>query len=388
MKEELVVGVARSLEELAPLRAIWLDGQSDPEADFNYFKAQQEARTNSSLRPHVVTIRRGDDLVSILVGRVEKLCSSVAIGYFRIPLPPVKCLTVIAPGVIGESAPENVEIFFKSIKDTLRKGEVDVVYFHRLDPNSHLSGLVNGKGGLLSRDRFPILSEHWSANLPPSYPEFLLKLSSNQRHNFKRYPKRFKEKYGDQIRVERYRHLADIDRILKDTENVAQKTYQRGLSAGFANDEATKLRMRLYAESGQLRAYILYVGDTPVAFWNGFGFRDTFYAWTTGFDPAYGELRPGLFLLQELLIDLCEDKVLCRIDFGMGDAQYKREVCDVSTKEVSQFLFGPHARGMLMNLLRTPLIGFSRTSQSVLNKAGLTDRLKKVWRRQLTTKAS
>jgi hypothetical protein len=61
---------------------------------------------------------------------------------------------------------------------------------------------------------------------------------------------------------------------------------QRSIGGGFINDAATREEFVLAAKLGMLRAYILYLVGKPSAFLIGTQNLDTFYAHSTGNDPA------------------------------------------------------------------------------------------------------
>lgn len=376
------IEVARSLDEVAALRSVWESMQAPPDADLDFFLTLFKTRSEF-LRPHVISVKSNDTLESILVGRIERTRITVGLGYGRVALPPVRCLTLIGSGLLGVESPENNSALVRSIRDSLKKGEADIARFHNLKVGSSIHKAVSGAGGILRRDYFPSFADHWKVKLPPTYEEFIRQRSSNARHNLKRYSKRFKDLFGERIVIRRFRGPQDIEELMSNTEIVARMTYHRGLNAGFIDDEETRLRMQLYANQGRLRAHILYIGTNPIAFWNGFLYGRTFYTWTTGYDPEYREFRPGQFLLQEVFGDLCAENAVNEVDFGSGDAQYKRDWCDENHPEVSMYLFGSSIRSSVLNMLRTPLIAFSHAARWGVNQTGLLQKAKKLWRSYL-----
>jgi len=70
-------------------------------------------------------------------------------------------------------------------------------------------------------------------------------------------------------------------------------------------------------------------------------------------------------------------------DFGFGDADYKRHFSDESWDESDLVLFAPTARAVAVNAGRTAVMGAAVQARRVLERFGLADRLKTMWRRRL-----
>jgi hypothetical protein len=380
------VEAATTLEEVARLRSDWEAMQTHPDADLDFYLTLLRTRPEI-LRPHVITIRREGQVESILVGRVEKARLKIALGYRSILLPPVRCLTLVGTGFFGNCCEENISALLASVQHTLKSGEADVAWFHRLEAGTSIHKRVESAGRGLQRDHFPVSGDNWGVKLPETYEELLRQRSSNTRHNVKRYSKRFQEQYAGQFEIRRFHAPEEIDALMTDTEVVARRTYHRGLNAGFINDDETRRRMSLYAGQGRLRAHILYAAGQPIAFWNGFLYGKTFYTWTTGFDPDFRDSRPGLFLLLQVFADLCEEKTIDHVDFGSGDAQYKRDWCEENRPEISFYIFAPTLKGLALNALRTPLLAGSQAARWGLSKTNLLEKTRKLWRSRLAQRS-
>ena len=102
-------------------------------------------------------------------------------------------------------------------------------------------------------------------------------------------------------------------------------------------------------DRGWFRGYVLYLRDTPAAFWHGNAYRGVFGAGATAFDPAFGDDRPGTYLLMRLVEDLAADPSVHTLDFGFGDAEYKRHFGDESwlEEDVARPASRPAARAEL-----------------------------------------
>jgi len=377
------VEVVKTIEGVLALRGVWCTMPTELDSNIDFYLEVLESRRGEVLKPHVIILKKDGIPQSILVGRAERKPLKIGFGYKQISLPPVRWLSFVHGGLLGESSEQIVSELMRSVMNSLKQ-EADVAWFHQLDGGSIMYQLANQAGGVLSRDYFPNWNDHWTVQLSNTYAEFLRRRSGNTRHNLKRYGKRLTDAFGDQIKARRFGEVSEVESVLADCESVASRSYHRGLQVGFINSDETCRLMTLAARRRWLRSYLLYIAGKPCAFWNGFLYQRTFYAWTTAYDPSYQDLRPGLFLLQRVFEDLCQEQSADKVDFGYGDAQYKRDWCDQNRPEVSTFLFAPTFKGALLNAVRTPLLGTSQVTRRFLGRTGLLMKAKKAWRNRLT----
>jgi hypothetical protein len=379
MSSGYTVETLREVGRLAALREDWQKMSRDPNGDIDFYLEVNRSQSEVQ-RPHVICVKQGDEVKAILVARIDKRPLDVALGYRKLSSPPLRFLSVVYGGVLGEVSEEIALMLIDSVRGALRDGEADVALFHAIDEGSALHRVLKRAGTVFTRDYCPERFRRLSARLPGSYAEFLKGRSSNTRHNVKRYSKKFQTAFGSQSEVRTFRDLVDVEAMLAHTETVASKTYHRGLGVGFVNDHLTRNIATLTAAKGWFRAYILYVGGEPCAFWNGWLYRRTFFAWTTGYDPSLHDYRPGMFLLQRMFEDLCSGNAADEVNFGFGDAQYKRDWSDHDKSQVSVLLFAPSAKSVSLNLLRTPLVAASDAARAMLARTNVLQRIKKALR--------
>ena len=134
---------------------------------------------------------------------------------------------------------------------------------------------------------------------------------------------------------------------------------------------------------GWFRVYVLYVGGAPVAFWQGSVYARTFFTGTPGYDPAFADYGIGRYLLVRVIEQLCEDDEVDLIDYGFGDADYKRRFGNESWEEADVVLFARRFRPLRINVTRTVLASALRVAKSVLTRVGVAKRLKRRWRSRL-----
>ena len=146
----------------------------------------------------------------------------------------------------------------------------------------------------------------------------------------------------------------DVRGLCARLENVAARTYQRSLGAGFIDDEDHRRRFTLFAERGQLRIQLLEI-DGRFGL-SGLG-RSTkaFFIRETGYDPDLRRYEPGTLIFIQMVDELAREGVR-KLDFGLGDALTNNEFGDQSWGEATFRLFAPTAKGIA---LRTSMGLFS-----------------------------
>lgn len=384
MSEALNIRVLRTSRELEEIRNIWTSWQYHPNSDMDFYLTVNRLRPQI-LRPHVMVLYRDNHPDAMLIGRIVNERIEFNVGYKTIFRPEARLLTIAYGGLLGSLSCQNSEALVKEITNSLSRGEADAARLKEIPMDSDLFRAAAQAGGLLFRHRLITPNEHWRLNLPGEFSEFLKSRSSNVRHNIRRYARRFRDAYGDGISVRCYRESTELDRMCIDMETIAAKTYHRGLGAGFADNAETRGLFELALHRGWLRAYVLYVRGTPCAFWQGLMYRQTFFTGSTAYDPSFEEYRPGAFLLMDLIEQLCREGV-SRIDFGLGDANYKLRYCNESWQEGSLFIYAPTLRGLGLFMLKTPLDFADHLLRKGLERAQLLQRVKTVWRRNVRAK--
>jgi CelD/BcsL family acetyltransferase involved in cellulose biosynthesis len=225
---------------------------------------------------------------------------------------------------------------------------------------------------------------HRTLTLPASVDAFYAGLSSKVRKNLRWQAKKLLQDFSGDVRVHCFRQATELDRMFAEVERVAQKTYQRGLGVGFADNAEMRQRMHFEAEKGWLRVFALYVKEQLCAFWIGTQYGEVFHSNFMGYDAEYGKYSPGMFLVVRVIEDFCsQNQNVRQIDFGLGDAQYKEVLGNQEWQEASVHIFGPSLRGCGLNALQVPVMLLDRAARKVLQETKLLARIKKFWRERL-----
>jgi CelD/BcsL family acetyltransferase involved in cellulose biosynthesis len=213
--------------------------------------------------------------------------------------------------------------------------------------------------------------------LPGSFDDFLAGLSRKTRAGVRYDAKKLEAALDVRVEVVREPDETLVDRL----DGIARTTYQRRLGAGFSRDRATALQTAL--AHGWARVYLLYDGDTAVAFWWCGVHGDTIRTNTTGYLASYAQHRPGIYLLMRVIEDAIDDPALALLDFGPGRSDYKQRFANDGYEERNLLLFASRPRARLARTLNGTVRGGTAVARAALDRAGATQRLKTAWRRRL-----
>jgi Acetyltransferase (GNAT) domain len=265
----------------------------------------------------------------------------------------------------------------------LRKGEADLAEFRFVRTDLPFYRLLTEFPGFVMRGRFPQAQPHWIMRLPDRPEAVPTCISSHEKRQIRRRAKMLETEYPGKVRIERFGPGSDLASMFLDLEEVAKKTYHRGLGVGFVDTPETRERLRFEADKGWMRVRILYVADKPCAFWMGNLYGDIFYSGDVGYDPLFRKYELGKQVLMKLLEDLCKENTK-QVDFGLGDADWKHRFGDEKWDEASLTIFAPTLKGSGINLLRTTTILAEQTAKRALERTQTLSRLKKLWRGRAT----
>lgn len=369
------VRVARSFEEVEELRPAWELLQNDHVTSDIDLVLTYCRHTPGVVRPHVVLVEDDGEPVALAAARLEDVQLPARLGYKVVLKPSLRTLTVVYGGLLGDAA--RLPALLDSVGRSIADERVDLVRFRMLELGSPQHEALAERAPTVRKQRFATRMPHWRAALPGSLDEFLAGRSRRRRESVRRYSRRLEKAYGDDVRVEVVRDRAGLDALLADTKLIHRETYQHVLGVGFSDERVQRRLTELAVDRGWFRGYMLYLRDKPVAFWHGNTYRGSFGVTTTGFDPAYAEDRPGTYLLMRALDDLAGEGTTHSIDFGFGDADYKRHFGDGFIEEQDVGVFEPRPKLLALNAVHSALGGATAGARAVAAGTGALGNVRK-----------
>lgn len=381
------VRVLRSFAEVEEIRLSWESWPGNPDADIDFYLTVVRS-TSDIVRPHVVVVYREGKPDAILVGRIDRRRFESRLGYFRFGQQ-ANVLYLVNGALKGNSSFENIELLVREVCSSLARNEADVAYLNLHAETSDFYKIARTMPGLLCRDRFCVAQPHFIATVPNSVEEFYRRFSSKTRSVLKSKRVKLEKAFSGEINIRCFQTADEVDSAVEEIEEVAQKSYLRGLGLGFIDSPEMRERLKLKAQKGWLRTYVLYGGQRPLAYWNGDLVQDTFGGNYVGYDREFSNYSPGMYIMTKVIESFCNgDKdVVRRIDFGHGDAEYKASLGMCESLEAPIHIFAPSLKGIGMNLLRMSTTGMELAIKAILVKTNLLQKIKKYWRTRATKNA-
>jgi len=211
--------------------------------------------------------------------------------------------------------------------------------------------------------------------------EYLGRMPRKNRHELLRKLRRFTERSGGEIDLRCYRSPAEAKVFYPLACGVSRKTYQRNLlDVGLPETTEFKAQLRGEAEHGAMRGYLLFFEGTAVAYAYGAVCGDCLRFRWIGYDPAFGDLSPGIVLLHQALASAIAEARFALIDFGSGEAQYKRIFATGSVRSATVFLFRPTLRHLATVAAHCACTATSDGCSVLLGRFGFKERVKRYFR--------
>ncbi len=374
------VNVLRTLPELEGIRAIWESFPGGRDSDPSVYLTVLRSRPQV-LRPHVIVVYRNGQPDAMLVGRLEHIRLDFKVGYLHFR-PTAKVLYFVHGGLRGDPSFENCALLVREICRSLSLGEADTAYLNFVRMDCPLYGLAKRLPGFLGRDHTRVTQAHFSATLTRSSEEFYAGLTANTRGQARGKVRKLAKAFPGSVRIHCFREVAETENLARDAESVVKKSYQRALGVGFTDSPEIREHLRMWAEKGWLRAYVLYLADRPAAFWIGCINQKTFTSDFLAYDDDFGKYSPGIYLMLKVIEGFCSDLRDCvtEVDFATGYAQYKEVLANRKWHESSVYIFASSFKGLELKLIRSFTSGIDTFLKGALARAGLLQTIKKKWR--------
>ncbi|MBL8748553.1 MAG: GNAT family N-acetyltransferase [Planctomycetes bacterium] len=378
---DLSARLLRGAAEIADVDAFHRRHQWHAESHAELLRASLLA--GRAAEPVRLAVERDGVPVLLVVAQVVEALVPWRVGYGTLGSSRARVLEILRGGILGDESQENIDLACDRLRSAMRELRVDAIAVRHVAEGSSAHLSFARRPNWLCRDRLAVVTQNWQMTVPADYAAFLAAQPRREREDNRRYERRIRQQFGDRVEVERVQRVDDVERVAAAVESIARKTYQRGLGAGFRDTAEERARWRTGVEGGFLVVHLLRFGGEPVAFATGYEVGGTLWLEHLGYDPAFRRLRPGFFLLLRLIEEAAAGGAVRTIDFGIGDADYKRRLCDARRVEVSVWVFAPTLRGLWLNAVRASSHSLYRLGHAVLGRLGLLQWFKRRWRRAL-----
>lgn len=380
--------LAASLDDVSRVTGAWrtLRARFGPATLNNdidrYLETVRQA--GPAVRPHVLAMSSPADPIAVMIGRAHNRRLSHTLGYCRIPGIRLRCLDIVYGGIITDNSPQSIRGVISYLSDALHSRDFDLVTINHEPVSSplHASLLANSD---LRRRLVPASADaHWRLALEPhSYDEVISRFTRKHRYNMRRAARLLSTHFDDDVQLICVRTRRDLDRFAPDAADLVASTYQRSIPGAFRATPPQLALLGVEADRDCLRAYGLYCRGRLVAFQIGVTRQGVYHLGSTAFLPQYKSLSPGQALLVRVIADLC-DAGLHWIDYGFGDAEYKRAYGSECWDEVTIHLYGTSLRARCTQALQAVTTSLSRRARHLTAQTALARRMKRRWRNFLT----
>jgi hypothetical protein len=345
----------RTVAEIDQVREFWASCAVHRDADPDLYLLSLETGPDLA-QPYLLVLYRSGAPSAILLGRIEQKGFDAG-AFFSAWMPRLPTLTIVHGGWIGNIGAPESRLFVRAIIDALRGGTARSAVLERVDVASPLYRTAKTMPGFFHSDHHGFRETIWAVDLPHGANPFLSTVSANERYNQRRRERRLMRDFSGAVRIDCVQAASQIDRLMRDAETVASRSYLRGLGRGFVHTRALHRRLTMEAEKGLLRGHVLYLAERPCAFWIGAFRGRTFYSDMLAYDGDYAKYAPGVYLVMKVIEEVARtagaEEAGVLIDFGPGDQEYKRRLGNRVWQEETVHIFAPGATGLCINAFRT-----------------------------------
>ncbi len=358
--------------------SFWETHQWHPHGDFDYIRHEHE-NTCDPWQFFAMALKDHKAIRACAIGRIQKLPLRLQFGYKIFKGPSSTTLVVHESGFIGHWDVAGFQFLMESLRNLLAMGMVDALLFRMLPLDSPLHSIARSLFPFFRRDHFRIVQDCWALNQLDSFEAFL-GARHTLRRNFRTYGNRIARAFSNKVEIKCYRNPAELDRMLQDSEEVGRKIWQRKLGEPSFLDREERFKYEFYVDQGWYRGYVLYLDGIPAAYRHGIVYKDVFYVGRTGYDPNFRHLGLGTYLLVNVIKDYCGTGHIRVLDFAAGNAEDKRQYCNVSFAAANIHVFGPKLRLVALNSLRLTAQAGHQLAKTLLHRFGWYESVRKQWR--------
>jgi len=376
-----------TIDEILALRSDWdmLREQStviSPNADIDRFVTTVKV-LGEKAKPYVALLRIDGKARAMIVGRSQFRSGNFRIGYLRVPSPVLKSLDIVYGGVLSDSSEIAISEVTKHLRSLLVEKQFDQITINHLPLEEPLSQALNSDEEIKSRIDCSSINLHWQFELTRgSYDQTIARFSRKHRYNMRRTDRLLVEHFSGNVQLRKFDQPVQCDELVTGAAEIVSQTYQAGLG-GFSDTPLHRELINLEAASGRLRSYWLECDGKPIAFQLGAVYANTYNLLSTAFLPQYKQLSPGQVLLVRVIQDLCEANI-DSIDYGFGDAPYKRMYGSNNFEETTVYLYAKTSNAFVSRSIYKGITKINNYGSYICENVGLKKLIKKYWRARLS----
>jgi CelD/BcsL family acetyltransferase involved in cellulose biosynthesis len=304
---------------------------------------------DGGVRPMMMRIDVDGRPAGMLVGRVSRRSHEQRLGYASVKGPCLDVLDVVYGGLMIDPLERATvcRVIRTELEAMRARGGLDLVLFNHLptelavelDPQSPTERDKTGD---------PDDVAHWRLSARDGLRRFVSERQSKKhRGNLRRSARKLEEELGRPLELSRTCRVDGLDRFLNEARTITRSSYQASFNP-FAEDEPAMAAVMREAGArlDALSCYELAAGDVVLAYQAGLIIDEAYHLLATAYRPTFAAHSPGQLLLMRVIDDL-DRRGVKTVDYGFGDAPYKRSYGSHCSFERCVRLHGQSLRGRL-----------------------------------------
>lgn len=325
--------------------------------------------------PVVVELEDEDGRSGMIIARRESMRVSARIGYLQFPTPKLDSLVIVYGGILGKLSPEYLTGHL--CKTLAGRGQWDHIMINSLAIDSPAMISLRQKKDVVVHP--PIL--HRRLRLDSTFEGIMSRHSGKHRRRLSWERRNLELAFDGKLEWVTLTRPEEVDRVLQDAARIGRCTYHAKVGWLVAENDVWRAQTSLAADADQLRAHFLLGCAEPIAFVLGWNVNSSYHVVAMAYLPEHAKFSPGKHLLLHAIQRACEDGMEW-VDYGFGDAEYKRIYGTDSWQESTVHMYGGSLRARLAHGLDIATLRLDRGLKTVAGSSAAA-RIKKKWRERL-----
>lgn len=357
-------------------RGAWLDlVRQSPHCSVEVHPDVALATAHSRGRPLIYAEREGKTLTTMAVLVPKVVCS------LRHPslnwLGSLQGYRLAGNQLAGNADREAAGRFFDAAAGYLGAGHAECLMLEDLDVTTPLGQAASERessaGLYIGRPEAP--QARWYIRFSAPASSYWQGVSGQIRYQARRAARRLPHV------VRRFSTPRDVDTFLACTAYISSRSWQgQRLGPRLGLSECHRIHFTALARLGALRSYVLYHQDRPAAFLYGWQWNGRFAYEEVAYDRALADFAPGKVLLYHVIEDLIAQRCPEVVDFGCGDARYKRAFSNHESASGPVVLAPRSLKTQLWSGLCQTSAAVDRGMREILQRTGLYEHARRLSR--------
>jgi len=250
--------------------------------------------------------------------------------------------------------------------------DAQAIYLHSLPTNSFCWSHLQRSDWVRKNLLFHVVAgprPFHVLELPSSVEQFVSSFPRKKRYNLARQVRVLSEHTGGNLRLQRVDKAEQVPMFAEAVRSMLRPRDARvGELPKIATDEQKARKLADAAHRGLLRSYVLFAGDAACAVVLGYVWRHVFHYAEVAYHPSFSAFSPGTVLLYLLIGDLVSHSDARLVNFGIGDAGYKRTFGNLQREDASVLLLRKNTGNRLRRASHAQFLAMMRGARRALDR--------------------